>query len=190
MGGAHEVVEEVTVKEIHITPNSAVVHDMDKLLHIAQEQDIPIIENKDGDRWQEADAQFTYIGPQSEKYTGNDSSLVLYMKTAGPSFLFTGDIEEAGETALRVKYGEVDFGELILKVGHHGSKTSSSVPFVEAVQPVLAVVQAGRNNRFNHPHPEVLEAFQARHIPVLVTAEHGSITIHVDGGSWTVSGMQ
>lgn len=190
MGGAHEVMEEVNVKEIHITPNSAVVNEMEKLLKVAKMQGVPIFEKMDGDFWREKDATFSYLAPQSEVYVGNDSSLALYMKTTGPSFLFTGDMEEAAENAFLSKYEGMNFGELILKAGHHGSKTSSTAPFVASVNPVLAVIQAGRNNRFNHPHEEVLETFQAHNVPVLVTADRGSITVHVVGGEWTVSAIK
>lgn len=189
MGGAHELVEAVRVKEIHISPNSAEINEMEQLLKVAKEQQIPIFEKKDGDGWREKDAAFFYVGPQSEQYIGNDSSLVLFMKTSGPSFLFTGDIEEAGENVFLSKYDAMDFGQVILKAGHHGSKTSSSAPFIESLQPVLAIIQAGRNNRFNHPHEEVLATFEAYKVPVLVTAEHGSITIHVEENSWKVSAM-
>lgn len=190
MGGAHEIVEEVTVREIHLPPNSIDVPEMEKLVQVATKQGIPFLTQQDGSQWMEKGAQFYYLGPQKTEYVGNDSSLVLLMKTAGPSFLFTGDIEEDGERAFTQKYGDIEFGALILKVGHHGSKTSSTEPFVKAVQPVLAVISAGRNNRFNHPHEEVLETFQTYEIPVLVTAAHGSITVHVEGEEWTVSAMQ
>ena len=190
MGSAHEIVAELDVKEIHITPNSAVVVEMEKLLKVAGERNIPIIEKKDGDDWRERDALFSYLAPQSDVYVGNDSSLALFMRTAGPSFLFTGDMEVAAENEFLAKYKEINFGELILKVGHHGSKTSSTDPFITALSPHLAVIQAGRNNRFNHPHPEVLETFEAHHVPVLLTAEQGSITVHVENEHWTVSVMK
>lgn len=187
MGSAHELVEEVRVKEIHISPNSAVADEMEKLVRIAKEQKIPIVEKKDGDGWQEKDVGFYYVGPQSDQYVGNDSSLALYMKTKSVSFLFTGDMEEAAENEFLSKYRDADFGEVILKAGHHGSKTSSTAPFIEKLQPILAIIPAGRNNRYNHPHQEVLETFETYGVPALVTAEHGSITVHVQKDGWTVS---
>lgn len=190
MGGAHELVEEITVRDIHISPNSIDVKEMDKLVHTATERGIPFLIQQDGVQWTENGIQFYYAGPQTTEYVGNDSSLVLLMKTTGLTFLFTGDIEEAGERAFVKKYGGIDFGTLILKAGHHGSKTSSTEPFIKAVQPALAVVSAGRNNRFNHPHEEVLETFRNYDVPVLVTAEHGSITVHVEGEQWWVSSVQ
>ncbi len=186
MGGAHEVVEEVKVKEIHISPNSGDVREMESLVGVASERNVPIIEKRDGDGWQQNQIQFHYLGPQNDHYVGNDSSLVLYMQTTGPSFLFTGDMEEEAERIFLSKYKEVNLGEVILKAGHHGSKTSSTEPFVRAVQPVLTIISAGPNNRYNHPNTEVLETFQKYHVPVLVTAERHSITVRVKKEQWDV----
>lgn len=190
MGSAHEIVEEVNVKEIHITPNSGQVNEMEKLVKAAYERRIPILEKKDGDGWQQSAIQFYYLGPQNEHYTGNDSSLILFMKTEGLGFLFTGDAEVEGEQLFLSKYKELEFGEVILKAGHHGSKTSSTESFVAAIQPVVAIVSAGRNNRYNHPHEEVLETFSKYSIPVLVTAERHSISVHVNKDGWSISTIQ
>lgn len=190
MGGAHEVLEEVKVREVHITPNSGDVQEMKRINQVAKKQGIPIIEKRDGDRWQHEAIDFIYVGPQSEEYVGNDSSLVLYMKTPVISFLFTGDMETEAERLFLSKYRDFDFGEVILKAGHHGSKTSSTEPFVEALAPVATIISAGRNNRYNHPNVEVLERFHKYNVPVLVTAERHSITVHVKKGQWHMTSIQ
>ena len=190
MEGADEVLEEIRVGEIHISPNSADEKEMEALERVAAKQKVPISENADGMTWTEGQQHaFMYVGPQDNNYIGNDSSLILLMKTTGPSFLFTGDIEKDGEAKFLRKYGDMDFGEIILKAGHHGSKTSSTEPFVDMLRPRLAVISAGRNNRYGHPSPEVLEVFEKYEVPVLVTAEKGSITITVKGEKYTVSAM-
>lgn len=190
MGGAHEVVEDIRVQEIHIPPNSGNVPEMEKLVRVAHERKVPIIEVKDGDGFHKKDFGFYYVGPQTEEYVGNDSSLVLYLTTTGPSFLFTGDMEEAAERTFLAKYKHTDFRNPILKVGHHGSKTSSTDPFINALQPKMAVISAGRNNRFGHPSKEVLETFQKYQVTVFLTADNGSITVLVEGEKFTVSVMQ
>lgn len=190
MGGAHEVMEEVDVQEIHISPNSGEAYEMAHVNRTAALQKIPIVEKRDGDAWQMGGIDFYYLGPQNDQYVGNDSSLVLYMKTLGPSFLFTGDMETEAERLFLSKYKEVNFGEVILKAGHHGSKTSSTEPFVQAIQPVAAIISAGRNNRYNHPNREVLETFQKYKVPVFVTAERHSITVHVKEREWSVTTIQ
>ncbi|WP_168157262.1 DNA internalization-related competence protein ComEC/Rec2 [Sporosarcina ureilytica] len=190
MGGAHEVVEDIRVKEIHIPKNSGDVEEMEKLVRAANDRKVSIMEMKDGNGWENNDFGFYYVGPQTEEYVGNDSSLALYMTTTGPSFLFTGDMEEAAERKFLTKYKFMDFKNPILKVGHHGSKTSSTDSFIKALQPKLAVISAGRNNRFGHPSKEVLETFQKYQVPVFVTADNGSITVLVEGEEFSVSVMQ
>lgn len=179
MGSASRLLEEIKVAELHTAPNTLEVEEMQALLGVADEQNIPIIEVADGVSWREKEASFHYLHPQQLEYVGNDSSLALLMETVGPSFLFTGDMEEKAEQAFLKKYGEVDFGEVILKIAHHGSKTSTIEPFIQSLQPILAIGSMGKNNRFNHPHEEVVERLKAYRIPFLTTEEHQSITIEV-----------
>ena len=187
--GADEVLEEVRVREIHITPNSESEEEMDDLVQIAADKKVPIYEMGDGVSWTAGRTAFAYIGPQSDDYVGNDSSLVLLMKTTGPSFLFTGDMEKKAEGEFVRKYGQVEWGGLILKAGHHGSKTSSTDAFVDALRPELTIISAGRNNLYGHPHQEVLDTFAKYGLPTLVTAENGSITITVEKDRYSVSVM-
>lgn len=77
----------------------------------------------------------------------------------------------------------------VLKAGHHGSKTSSSESFIDAVNPKLVIFSAGEENRFGHPHAEVVDRFVSRDIPYIVTGEHGTIelTVHADDVSINVT---
>ena len=97
------------------------------------------------------------------------------------SFLLTGDMFRAAEAAL-VSSGQHVQSD-VLKVGHHGSRTSSSRAFLDAVRPAVAVVSAGADNQFGHPHPETLEAL-GRHVDagmVLTTFERGDVRFVTDG---------
>ncbi|MEX2159335.1 MAG: ComEC/Rec2 family competence protein [Dehalococcoidia bacterium] len=107
----------------------------------------------------------------------NDASLVLKLEWRGVSFLLTGDMEAAAETAL-VASGE-DARATVLKLAHHGSQSSTSPLFLEAVRPELAVVSVGANNTFGHPSPVVLD--RLRGVPVLRTDLNGTIRIETDG---------
>src|SRR5690606_2141516 len=104
MEGADEVLEEIRVGEIHISPGSTTEKEMEDLIRIAAKQKVPIIEKADGIIWTEGQNAFAYVGPQDNHYIGNDSSLILLMKTTGPSFLFTGDIEQEAEAKFLRKY--------------------------------------------------------------------------------------
>ncbi len=189
MEGADEVLEDSSVGEIHVAPGSDKEKSMKAVIQIAEEQQIPIFQMKEGVSWQEGQTSFHYVGPVDGVYKGNDSSLILYMTTTGPSFLFTGDMEKEGEQQFLRQYGQADFASFILKAGHHGSRTSSTEAFIEMLMPELTIFSAGKNNRYGHPHPEVLETFRKFGLPTLSTAESGSITITVKKGTYVVSVM-
>ena len=99
----------------------------------------------------------------------NEESLVLKVCQYRYCVLFTGDVEEDAEAQLLSKLSPVD----ILKVAHHGSKSSTSERFLRKIQPKHAVISSGRSNRFNHPHPKVLA--NLRESVVWRTDTHGTI---------------
>ncbi|MCM3637350.1 DNA internalization-related competence protein ComEC/Rec2 [Sporosarcina luteola] len=187
MEGADEVLEEIRVDEIHISPGSEKEKTMEDVLRIASEKGIPVFAMAEGVAWSDKSAEFFYMAPATGTYKGNDSSLVLFMATEGPSFLFTGDLEVEGERKFLKTYKDFDWGELILKAGHHGSRTSSSDEFIRFLQPKLTIFSYGKNNRYGHPHAEVVETFEKYHVPTMATADYGSITISVKrGGNYHV----
>lgn len=111
----------------------------------------------------------------------NDASIVLRVSYGAVAFLLTGDIEAAVQRELM---SSADVDAAILKVPHHGSKTSAP-EFLSAVQPAIAVVQVGPDNRFGHPHAEVLEALASS--TVYRTDQRGRVTVSTDGRSITVA---
>jgi competence protein ComEC len=111
------------------------------------------------------------LSPPSRK--PNEVSCVLRIHTPEGSALLTGDIESRQEQALvGAGLSPVD----VLLVPHHGSKTSSSLPFLQALAPKMALVQAGYRNRFGHPAPEVVGRYQAQGIPLVETTRCGAAT--------------
>ena len=114
----------------------------------------------------------------SEKANNNDS-LAVQIRFGKHTFLLTGDMEAPSEAQLFAdgRLGHVD----VLKVGHHGSKTSSTEPFLAAIQPAFAVISDGFENSFHHPHPSVLARLAEHHTSVLRTDQMGLITIRSDG---------
>lgn len=190
MEGADEVLEELKVAEIHISPGSELEVAMKEIIQIIGDKRISMLSMKEGVSWTKGNSTFHYVAPKEGKYDGNASSLVLYMKTSGPSFLLTGDMEKEGEAQFLRDYGHSDFGPVILKAGHHGSRTSSTEPFVEALHPKLTIFSAGRNSRYGHPHPEVVETFEKKGLPTMSTAEFGSITVTVKKDQFEVSSMK
>lgn len=109
--------------------------------------------------------------------TRNDDSVVLDVSLGAVHFLLTGDIEAGAERSLDRWPAQV------LKVPHHGSRSSSSAGFIAAVGPRLAIVSAGYRNRFGHPHPAVLDRFRAAGVRLYRTDLDGAVTVSTDGSS-------
>lgn len=91
----------------------------------------------------------------------NNNSIVCALNYKNVSVLFTGDIEKIAEEKIVKKYGGTDkLNSTILKVAHHGSKSSSIQPFLEMVQPKIALIGVGEKNRFGHPNSNVIERLE------------------------------
>jgi competence protein ComEC len=118
-------------------------------------------------------------GANPEATSGNDDSVVLRLRYGRRTFLLTGDVEARAERAL-VAAGD-PLGCDVLKVAHHGSRTSSTAGFVAATRPALAVVSVGRDSPYGHPHTEVVARWRAAGAQLLTTGERGMITISTDG---------
>ena len=179
--GAEEVLQELRVKAIYVTPSCMGKAVMQDLWQEANKQQIPIYEMMAGTTFRIGDVQFDYLWPYDRMYEGNNDSLVLKITRGTFSTLLTGDLEEDGERTLIEKSS---LSTTILSPGHHGSKTSSSDAFLRATQPELAIFSTGLNNRYKHPAKEVVERFQAAGIQTLNTAEDGTIEVIVNK-KWT-----
>jgi len=109
----------------------------------------------------------------------NDDSLVFRLSYGEVDILFTGDIETNGE--IRLIESQQDLRSEILKVPHHGSRTSSSAKFIDSVQPQYAIYSLGKDNRYNFPHVDVVKRYQERKCVQLRTDNLGAITLITDG---------
>lgn len=110
----------------------------------------------------------------------NDGSIVARLVYGDISFLLTGDAPLWVERLL-VRYDGANLQSTVLKAGHHGSNTSTGEEFVRVVAPEYAVISAGENNRYGHPHSSVLEILKQASTTILSTAEQGSIIFESDG---------
>ncbi len=111
----------------------------------------------------------------------NSNSLVMSVKYGNVTLLLPGDIEEEAEARLLEQ--KADLQAQVLKVPHHGGRTSSSEPFLASVRPKVAVVSAGYRNRFHHPHQETLDRYRANGITLHRTDLDGAVTITSDGNT-------
>ena len=134
----------------------------------------------------EEDVYLEIFWPNNEKMVEenilNNNSIVCKLKYRSSSTLFTGDIEEIAEEKILKKYESNlrILNSTILKVGHHGSKTSSTEEFIKAVSPRLALIGVGKNNKFGHPDNEVITRLMEMNTKIYRTDQMGEITITID----------
>jgi competence protein ComEC len=115
----------------------------------------------------------------------NNDGVVLRIRYGDQSLLFTADIEK--ETEARIVNAGLDLRSEVVKVAHHGSRTSSTQPFIDSTRASLAVISVGRTSIFGHPHKEVAERWRASGATVRTTGEKGTISLATDGKQLAVS---
>jgi competence protein ComEC len=115
----------------------------------------------------------------------NNDSIVLLVRYGEKSLLLTGDLEKLGEAAV-LREG-VNLKSDVVKVAHHGSRTSSIEAFVAATRPTLAIISVGRTSMFGHPHSEVVERWRSNGAEVMTTGRRGTISVVTDGRVLNVS---
>lgn len=152
-------------------------------LEILQNRQIEILKLSRGDLFDFGKARVEVLHPAnddlSHAVSDNNDSLVLRLSYGEISFLLTGDIENETESKL-VQENEITQTDVI-KVAHHGSRTSSTAGFVNAARAKIAIISVGRKSPFGHPHDEVVERWQNAGALVLTTGERGTISISTDG---------
>ncbi len=147
------------------------------------EQGKEIMIPQPGDYFSLGSAQVQVVGPISPSDNPNNTSIVLKVTYGETSFLFTGDAERQEEQ--EILEAGFDLESTVLKVGHHGSNTSSSYPFLREVMPEYAVISVGEGNDYGHPSEEVLSRFHDLGAQVYRTDELGHIICTSDGKNVT-----
>jgi len=142
-----------------------------------------------GQSWLWDEVKFTILAPQQAFVSENDNSCVLKIQSKHGTALLTGDIEAAAESWLVETYGEALKAD-VLVAPHHGSKTSSTAGFLQAVQPGYVLIPAGYRNQFGHPHKDVLTRYRQVHALWLNSADSGAIVVNVKNNVLAVRGMR
>lgn len=189
IGGASAVLREMKVKSV-VFPQGAEFSEAEKDLIVqAKNNKSEIVFTKAGDSWLIGNSVFQVLSPfdgeMGDDVGKNDGSIVLFAEVGGLNWLFTGDLEEQGEGQLIKSYPELKAD--VLKIAHHGSKTSSTDLFLAGVKPRIGVISAGRNNRYGHPHNDVMSRLNDYNVKVLRTDKQGAVTYFFKGDSGTFS---
>ena len=140
-----------------------------------------------GQSWSWDNVRFTVLSPPPKKFfSDNNNSCVLQIQSTRGTVLLTGDIESETETWLVANYQDKLNAEILI-APHHGSKTSSTVPFLKTVQPRYVLISSGFRNQFGHPHQQVISRYEQFNAHWLNTAGSGAISLSSESDSWRVS---
>jgi competence protein ComEC len=183
MGGLPAILRNFHPSELWVGNNPRVPA-YESLLQQATAEGVSIRSFHAGDSIPFGQASIRVLAPSASYQPGaqpaNNDSLVLQASYKASSILLSGDAEGAEENAILTESG---LGSTVLKVGHHGSLTSTHANFLAAVQPAWAVISCGRHNRFGHPRSEILAELQAAHVRTLRTDTDGASCFLLNGES-------
>ena len=149
------------------------------LLKYLDNQGIEITTPIAGDSFMLGSASVQILGPQKPYDNANDTSIVLKVTYGQTSFLFTGDAERTAEAD--ILNAGFDLSSTVLKVGHHGSESSTSYPFLRAIMPQYAVIQVGKGNSYGHPTEATLSRLRDADVQVYRTDLQGTVVCTSDG---------
>lgn len=155
----------------------------DNLIKEAERNYIRISMPEIGKEYHIGKASFMVIAPLSEHKDENSNSIVIKLWYGDVSFLFTGDCEEEEEQELLSSSYAQDLASTILKVGHHGSQTSSCEEFIKAVSPKYAIISCGKDNSYGHPHKDVVDRLNQYGCQIKRTDEIGTVVMKTNGKS-------
>jgi len=161
----------------------------DEYLDAVEKHDVTLYRTQAGDSIPMNGASVQVLGPP-EGYLAdkdsNENSLVLHLQFGESSFLLPGDGETASEEYLVETYGD-RLNSTVLAVGHHGSQSSTSESFLDAVAPKAGVISSAYDSQYGHPHEEVLTRLEAHSIPTYWTGTHGNVVFTSNGSAVTVA---
>ncbi|HMM19982.1 MAG TPA: ComEC/Rec2 family competence protein [Selenomonadales bacterium] len=192
LGGAQAILENFPVKHVYDNGQTTTTALYRQYLTLIQKKQIPFEVVKVGGQLDlGGGAILTFYGPPSPPLAGaetnlNNASIVGRLSFGKFSMLLPGDAELEEERWIVKRYG----GELqsqVLKSGHHGSRTSSSLGFLKAVRPEAAIASLGAGNDYHHPHPSTIRRYEDYKIKFFRTDTDGTVTITSDGETYTIT---
>ena len=164
------------------TPTTATY---ERMLGTLVDKGITVKETAVGDTYPLGDATVRIVGPTRDFEDMNNQSVVCLVTYGQRRFLFEGDAETTSESAI-LSSGQ-DVAADVLKVGHHGSSTSTLKKYLQAVSPSIALISCGEGNEYGHPHQETLQKLKKQKAAVYRTDQNGTVVVATDGNTLTVT---
>ncbi len=177
IGGMDDVINNFNIEHFYMSDAITTTKTFEDVLDALDKKQVKFETPNIDDEFDLGEAKIKVIHVSNDASNLNNSSIVLKLTYKNIRFLFTGDMESSVEKTLLDKDIQAD----ILKVGHHGSSTSSSDKFIKAVNPSYAVISVGKNNSYKHPNKKTLDTLDKYNVKVLRTDELGTIIFTSDG---------
>lgn len=194
IGGAAYIVQNFTVGNVMLCESDSSSQYLKRLLEAVDERDVGLSLAEFNTECTVGDIVFKVLAPSPKMdMASNNGSIVVRVEWGDTSFMLTGDAEETSEKEILANFYSYQLKSDVLKLGHHGSSTSSSMEFLEAVSPKWVAISCGLNNKYGHPHYEVLERLKKLGISddnILRTDEVGSIIFVSDGSDVHLFGQE
>lgn len=186
IGGMDDIINAFEIGTVIMPEAAANTRTFEEVLDAIERKDLRITKPSVGNRYDlSEDAAFTVIAPGgSDEANLNNHSVGVRLTCGDKAFIFCGDAEKQSERQI-ISLGRTLSAD-VLKVSHHGSNTSSTQEFLDAVNPAAAVICVGAGNTYGHPSDEVLDRLKAMGVQIYRTDRHGTIIFETDGGQLTV----
>ena len=182
VGGLPSVLAVYPTQAVYAPTRTYASKVFDDFVYYTDQQGLEITIPAPGDTWTLGQASVTVLGPVKSYAETNDTSIVLRVSYGETDFLFTGDMETTAENDMLDYWGgRISWKADVLKVGHHGSNTSTGYRFLNEVAPDYAVISVGKDNSYGHPHEEALSRLSDAGVTIYRTDLEGSIVIFSDG---------
>ena len=179
IGGAPVIITKFNIDKVFMSNYEKDNKTYQKLIQALDNKRLKHSTPKVGTQYSLGTATVTILAPNDKYDNPNDSSIALLIQNGDNTFLFTGDAGEDAEND--ILNNKIDISVDVYKVGHHGSRYSTSKDFFKAVNPTYAVISCGENNSYGHPHAETLNTLRTNGVKVYRTDEDGTIIATSDG---------
>ncbi|RKD24721.1 hypothetical protein BEP19_09360 [Ammoniphilus oxalaticus] len=188
LGQFEKVMSHFEVSEVWMSGDEHTSKTFERALETVLSSDAGYHEPRAGETFTIGSAHLEVIHPQTVTGHLNNGSISTRVTFGDVVFLFSGDAEKEAEQEMLNRGRNIQAD--IFQLGHHGSSTSNTQPFLEAIKPKVGIYSAGRENEYGHPHREVVDLFSRLNIPLYGTDRNGTMLVVTDGQTYQVKGAQ
>jgi competence protein ComEC len=180
IGSMDAIINDFEIDKIYMPQSDTTTKYLEDVMEAVRKKGLQVTAPVSEEVFNLGEAVCTILAPVSMGYEKlNNYSIVIKLQYGNTSFLFTGDAESVSEREM-MRRG-FDLSADVLKLGHHGSISSTSDEFLDRVNPQYAVIMLGRNNNYRHPHKRIMEKLKVKKIKVYRTDEKGTVVAESDG---------